>query len=176
MKPTGFSRLSKDIIIRDIEKELKAKSVLFLTEHGGVSAVSLDKLRSKLRGTNTRYMAIKKSLGKKALEKANLKEFAGDMNGACGLAFTAGDPVASSKVLVEFAKENETFKIQRGFMNGQVMAAEQIKILATLPSREVLLSKMLGGMQAPMSRFVGVLSGTLRKVVTALDAIAKKKQ
>lgn len=176
MKTTGFSRVSKDIIIREIEKELKGKPTFFVTQHGGVSAVSLDKLRKKLRGVDSRYLVVKKSLSKKAFERANLKEVSDAMTGACGVAFTTGDIIASSKVLVEFAKENEAFKIQSGFMNGQVMPAEQVKVLATLPSREVLLAKMLGTMQAPMSRLVGVLSGTLRKVVTAVDAIAKKKQ
>lgn len=176
MKTTGYSRVSKDIIIREIEKELKAKPTFFVTQHGGVSAVAIDKLRSKLRGVNSRYMVVKKSLSRKALERVNLKQLGENMDGACGIAFTAGDVVASSKVLVEFAKENEAFKIHQGYMNGQAMAADQVKILATLPSREVLLSKLLGGMQAPVSRFVGVLSGTLRQVVTVLDAIAKKKQ
>ena len=60
-------------------------------------------------------------------------------------------------------------------MNGQVMGMDQIKTLASLPSREVLLARVLGGMQTPVSRFVGVLAGTLRKMVTVLDAIAKKK-
>ncbi len=176
MKATGFSRVSKDSIIRDIENQLKGSPIFFITQYGSVSAASLDGLRAKLRSTNSRYLVVKNSLGRKAFEKANLSEFMDAITGSCGIAFTTGDPVAPSKVLVGFAKDNEGFKIQSGRMNGELLTADQIKILASLPSREVLLARAFGGMKAPLSRLVGVLSGTVRKFVNVLDAIAKKKQ
>lgn len=175
MKATGLSRVSKDIIITEIEKELKAKPAFFVAQHGTLSAAALDKLRARLRSTNTRYFVVKNSLGRKALEKADLKPLSEQLNGACGLAFTTGDLAASSKALVDFAKENETFKIQSAYLNGEIVGADQVKVLASLPSKEVLIAKVVGGIQAPISRFVNVLSGTMRKVVTVLDAIAKKK-
>jgi large subunit ribosomal protein L10 len=175
MKTTGLSRVSKDLIIKEIEKELKSRPTFFVTQHGTVSATTLDKLRAKLRLSNSRYLAVKGSLGRKALQNSDLKEVSEKLEGACGITFTSGDIVLSSKALVDFAKENEGFKIQTGYMNGQVVSADQIKTLASLPSKEVLLARVVGGMQAPISRFVGVLSGTVRKVVTVLDAIAKKK-
>ena len=175
MKTTGFSRVSKDLIIAEVEKEIRERSVFFVARHDTVSAAGLDKLRTKLRQSNTRYLVVKKSLGKKALEKANLKNISDVMEGACGIAFSGGDPVLSSKILVDFSKENEGFKIQTGFMNGAMMGVDQIKVLASLPSREVLIAKVVGTIQAPLARFVGVLSGTVKRVVTVLDAIAKKK-
>ena len=175
MKITGFSRVAKEKIIAEIEKELKARSSFFITRHDTVAADKMDKLRAKLRGTKARYLTVKHTLGHKAFERAKITGFAEQLKGGCGIAFTDGDPATASKTLVEFAKENESFKVQAGYLNGQVLASEQIKVLAMLPSREVMLAKVLGGMQAPVSGFVGVLAGTLRKVVTALDAIAKKK-
>jgi large subunit ribosomal protein L10 len=175
MKTTGFSRVSKDLIIAEVEKEVKSRSAFFVARHDTVSATGLNRLRAKLRTTGTRYLVVKKSLGKKAFEKANLKSISDVMDGACGIAFTNGDPVVSSKALMDFSKENEGFKVQTGYMNGQVMSLDQIKVLASLPSREVLIAKVVGTIQAPLSRFVGVLAGTLRKFVTVLDAVAKKK-
>ena len=175
MKASGYSRVSKDLIIKQVEAELKNRSTFFVTEHGKVAASAMDKLRARLRPSKSNYMAVKKSLGIKALERANLKVLSEHMDGACGITFAGQDPVAPSKILVEFAKENEAFKIQAGYLNGEVISTDKIKALASLPSREILLGKVLGQMQAPMSRFVGVLSGTVRKVVTVLDAIAKKK-
>ena len=175
MKTTGFSRISKDLIIREIEKELATRSIFFVVQQGSTPANALDKLRAKLRTSNARYLVVKNSLAKKALEKTKLEKFSSALEGCCGLAFSSGDPVLSSKILTDFAKENEGFKIQTGFMNGEVLAPDKVKALASLPSREVLLARVVGGMQAPISRFVHVLSGALRKVVTALDAIAKKK-
>ncbi len=175
MKTSGLSRVSKDSIIKSIEKELKAQPVFFVTQHDRVPAASMDKLRSKLRTSKSRYFSIKNSLGKRALEKAKLSQFSEFLTGSSGLVFTAGDPVQSSKTLVEFAKTNEGFKYLQAYLNGEVVGPEKIMTLASLPSREVLLARVLGGMQAPISRFVGVLSGTVRKVVNVLDAIAKKK-
>ena len=176
MKTTGLSRVSKDLIIKQIEKELRDHSVFFVTQHAAVSGTGMDKLRSQLRKTKSKYFVVKNRLGKKALEKnVAFKGIAEGFTGACGITFTAGDPVAPCKVLVDFAKENEAFKIQTGYLNGQVIGVEQIKSLASLPSREVLLSRVVGQIQAPISGFAQVLAGTLRKMVTVLDAVAKKK-
>jgi large subunit ribosomal protein L10 len=175
MKTTGFSRVSKDLIIKEIEKELKKGEPFFIARHDLVPANNIDKLRKKLRGAKTRYLVVKNTLGQKAFEKAKLADFSGHVQGACGIAFTSGDAVSSSKALMEFSKENENFKVQAGYMQGKMMSVDQIKVLASLPSREVLLAKVVGQMQAPISGFVNVLAGTLRKFVNVVDAIQKKK-
>lgn len=175
MKETGLSRVSKNLVIAEIEKEIKKRSGFFVTKHSRVAAIAMDKLRVKLRKVDSRYLAVKGSLARKALKNTGLETLTDKFAGASGIAFTGADPVASSKVLVEFSKQNENFKLEAGFVNGQVISLEQIKVLANLPSREVLISRVLGAMQAPVSRFVGVLAGTLRKMVTVLDAVAKKK-
>ena len=175
MKVTGFSRVSKEKLIGEIEKELKERKTFFVAQHGTISAPALDRLRVKLRQSDTRYFVIKNSLGKKAFDRSNMKAIGETLTGSCGIAFTSGDIVASSKILVDFAKENETFRIQTASLNGELVGADKVKVLASLPSKEVLIARVLGGMQAPISKFVGVLSGTIRKIVTVLDAVAKKK-
>ena len=175
MKITGLSRVSKELIIAELEKEIKKRSIFFITRHEGVAADKLDKLRAKLRLTQTRYFVVKNTLGQKAFERAKRSEFSEYIQGACGIAFTSGDPVLSSKALVDFSKENDSFKMQAGCLSGRLVGLDQIKVLASLPSREVMLSRVVAGIQAPIARFVGVLGGTLRKVVTVLDAIAKNK-
>ncbi len=175
MKVTGFSRASKDLMIQSLERDLKAYPTFFITEYTGVSASMMDKLRARLRKEKTRYVAVKNSLSKRVFSKSLLKPLAEHFNGACGLALSGADPVGPSRVLVEFAKENESFKIQAALINGQPVSVADVKTLASLPPKNVLLAKVLGQMNAPISGFVGVLSGTLRKLVTALDAIAKKK-
>lgn len=176
MKTTGYSRVSKDLIIKELDKEIKSRPMIFVAEHGTLSAPALDKLRARLRPTNTRYFVVKNSLGRRALEKANLKPLADAIKGSAGLALSSGDAAASSKALMDFAKENDQFKVQQAVMNGSMLTLDQIKTLASLPSREVLLARALGGMMAPIQNFAGVLSGTLRQIVTVLDAVAKKKQ
>ncbi len=175
MKTTGLSRVSKEIIIRELDKELKNYSTYFVTQQGKTSAFALDGLRTRLRKTKGRYIVVKNSLAKKAFEKNKIEKLPEGLSGTCGIAFSNGDPVAPSKILMEFAKANEGFAVSSAYVSGAYMAPEQVKILATLPSREVLLSRVIGGIQAPISQFVNVLSGTLRKVVLVLDAVAKKK-
>lgn len=175
MKVTGLSRVSKDIIIREIKKELKGRPTFFVTDHGTISGTDLDKLRTNLRRVKSRYLVVKRTLVKKAFEASELKSVSEQITGAIGIAFTDGDPSAPSKVLLECSKANETFKVQLGVMNGQIMDFERVKFLASLPSREVLVARVVGTIQAPLSRFVGVLAGNVRKIVTVLDAIAKKK-
>lgn len=175
MKTTGFSRISKEKIITEIENELKSRPVFFVVQHAKVSATALDGLRAKLRKAGTRYLAIKGSLGRKAFERAKLEQFTESLEGACGVAFSGTDPVAPSKVLVDFAKTNEAFKIRSGYLNGQLMGADQVKALASLPSREVLLSRVVGGIKTPITKIVHVFAGMPRKLVNVLDAIGKKK-
>src|SRR3989338_6827047 len=140
MKETGFSRVSKNLIIRQIERELDRQPTFFITQHASVPAVSLDRLRAKLRSVNSRYMVVKNSLGRLALKKERFMNLSDSMTGACGIAFSSGDPVISSKILIDFAKANEGFKIQSGFIDGCVIGVDQVKVLANLPSRHELIS------------------------------------
>lgn len=176
MKTTGLSRVSKDSIISEIAKELKDRPTFFVTHHGSLSPTKLEKLRTKLRLSNSRYMVIKNSLGKKAFEKAKRPEFCDLMTGACGIAFTGTDAVGPSKILMDFSKENESFKVQNGFVDGQVIALEQIKVLANLPSREVLLGQVAGVLQAPIRNLAVVLNASIRSLAVVLNALSKKKE
>ena len=175
MKTAGFSRVSKEKLIGEIKNELESHPTFFIAQHGTTPATALDRLRAKLRSSHMRYLVVKNSLASKAFERAKMKELGEGLNGSCGIAFSSGDVVASSKALVEFSKENEGFKIQSAFFSGEVVGVDQVKLLASLPSKEVLIAKVVGGIRAPLSRFVGLLAGTIRKIITVLDAAAKKK-
>ena len=176
MKETGFSRVSKNLIIKQIEKELEARPAFFITQHTSVPAASLDKLRTKLRVANSRYLVVKNSLGRKALKKEKFSTLSEQMTGACGIAFSSGDAVLSSKILIDFAKENEGFKVQSGFIDGAVIAADQVKTLASLPSREALLGQVAGVLQAPIRKLAVVLSASIRSLAVVLNAVSKKKE
>lgn len=175
MKTTGLSRVSKDMIIKELERELKDRDTFFIVRHDSVPAANMDKLRANLRAAKTRYFVVKNTLGQKAFERAKMTGMSEHIHGACGIAFSGGDAVVSSKALMDFAKENENFKVQAGYLNGKIVGVDQIKVLASLPSREVLLARVVGQIQAPISGFVNVLAGTLRSFVTVIGAIQKKK-
>ena len=86
------------------------------------------------------------------------------------------DPVSPAKALVEFAKQNEVFELKAGVLDGKLLAIDDIKALAELPSREELLAKMLGSMSAPATNFVGVLAAVPRSLVQVLAAIKDQKE
>ncbi len=130
MKATGLSRVSKDSIIGEIEKEIKGRSIFFVVQHGTLSAASLDKLRAKLRTANTRYFSVKNSLGRRAFDKADMKGISESLTGSCGIAFADKDPVAPSKILMDFAKENQMVKVQTAYMNGQIVGHFLANVLA----------------------------------------------
>ena len=92
------------------------------------------------------------------------------------IAVAPEDPVAVAKIICEFAKENKELKVKVGVLDGKVIDAEAIKALASLPPKEVLVAKMLGSMNAPITGFVNVLQGTIRNVVYALEAVRKQKE
>jgi len=92
------------------------------------------------------------------------------------LAISKEDAVAPAKIAVEFAKKNEALKIKTGLLDNKLMSKEEIKALAALPSKEVLLAKMLGSLNAPISGLVNVLQGTIRNAVYVLEAVRKQKE
>ncbi|MEZ0537200.1 50S ribosomal protein L10 [Caldicellulosiruptoraceae bacterium PP1] len=131
--------------------------------------------RKKLREAGIEYKVVKKTLFTFAAREANLSDLEQFFEGPIAIAMSYDDPVKTAKLVVESAKGLEKLEIRGGFIEGKVISAADVEAIAKLPSREELVAKMLGGLNAPISGLVGVLSGTIRKLVYALDAISKKQ-
>jgi len=158
----------------ELEALLKATKTGVLVDYRGLSVADDTELRNKLRAAGVTYSVIKNRLIKFALEGANLAELEPILKGPTALATSADDVVAPAKVLHDFAKENELLEIKGGFMEGKVVDIATIKQLATLPSKEVLLSKLLGSLQSPMYGLANVLQGNISGLARALGAAAAK--
>lgn len=146
-----------------------------LVDFRGLTVEEDTKLRNRLREANVKYSVIKNRLIKFALEEANLQELESHLKGPTALATSDSDLVAPAKILHDFAKENELLEIKGGFMEGKVVDAATIKKLATLPSKEVLVSKLLGSLQSPMYGLANVLNANISGLARALGAAASKK-
>ncbi len=129
-----------------------------------------------MRESGVEYMVAKNTLLRRAAKDAGLEELNSVLEGSTAVAISKRDYVAASKILCEFAKEHEFFKIKSGFIDDSVIDAKEIQNLAKLPSREVLVAQVLGGLNAPIAGFANVLAGTMRGLVVALNAIAQKQQ
>ncbi|NQT95305.1 MAG: 50S ribosomal protein L10 [Candidatus Omnitrophica bacterium] len=168
-------RFLKTRMVKEYADRFKGSPSIFVTEFSGLKNKELEELRKKLQPSATDYMIVKNALCKLALKDIKLEKIADMVDGACALGYSEGDPVLASKTLVEFAKANKSLILKGGYMDGAVITADTIKELASLPSREVLIARLVSSINAPISGLVGVFSGLLKKLLYAINEIIKKK-
>lgn len=165
----------KKAMVEEIAQKLDQATAGVFVDYRGLTVEQDTKLRNELREAGVEYKVVKNSLVKFAAEKQGLNDLDPFLNGPTSMALSYADPVAPAKVLSKFAKENEVFEIKTGFVDGKVIGLDEIKALADLPSKEVLVAKALGGLNAPISGFVNVLNANLRGLAIVLNAIAEQK-
>lgn len=157
------------------EKLTKARGAV-VADYRGLTVAQDTVLRRKLREAGVEYRVVRNTFTRIAVRELGLEEMLPYLEGPTSLAVSFTDPVAPAKVLSEFAKENKDFTIKAGLVEGKVIDLEGVKALASLPSREVLLAKLLGSMQAPLSGLVNVLQGSIRNLVYVLDGVRRQKE
>ncbi len=169
-------RQGKEALVAEFAEKLKVAKAAFLADYRGLDVEQANALRRKLQDVGVEYRVVKNTLlrlAAKDTDSACLDEF---FSGPTSITLANDDPVAPAKALVEFAKTNKVFELKAGMLDGKLLAVEEIKALADLPSREQLLAKMLGSMSAPASNFVGVLAAVPRTFVQVLSAIKDQKE
>ncbi len=170
-----MGRKEKELAVQELSEKIKNNNGIILTEYHGLTVAEVSELRAKLRPHRCEYKVVKNTLTKKALKDAGLEEFNSYFVGPTAIAIENGDPVSAAKVLVDFSKDHAKLKLKAGFLGKKVLSVEEVKSLASLPSREVLIAKALGAMQSPITGLVNVLQGTIRNLVYVLEAIRKQK-
>jgi large subunit ribosomal protein L10 len=172
MKKLGV--LFKEASESRIKKNIKDNSSFFIVKYSGLSGPELNALRLSLRGASSELFVVKNTIARRALKDVGRDELTKVVDGPCGFIF-APEPVSTSKVLFNFSKEHGELKLEAGVLNDVVIDAQQIVSLAKLPSREVLLAQAAYALKAPITGFVMVLKGNLRKLVYALEQVRQKK-
>lgn len=165
---------AKKQAVAALTEEIKGAKVGVLVNYKGITVADDTKLRKDLREAGDSYKVVKNTLLKRALADAGVFGLDELLEGTTALA-TGEDYVSAAKVLTSYAKDNKDFKVKGGFLDGAAVDDAAIKNLAELPSKEVLVAQVLGGLNAPISGFVTVLNGTLKGLVVALNAIAEKQ-
>ncbi len=160
------------------EKLAKAKVAIF-ADFKGLTSSQADNLRKQLRATQTEVVVIRNNLARLATKEGQHGEQAkllmGAVVGPTLVAFAYADAADAARVIHGFAKDNEALKLKDSLMGQKRIWVTDIEELAKLPTREILLAKMLGTLNAPATNFVGVLAAVPRSLVTVLSAIEKKK-
>lgn len=167
--------IAKELILEELIKTLQSKNYIFFAKHHGLSASDFVELRRKLEKVSDRTIVVKNAIARLAFKKMGITEINGLIKGSLLLTVAEKDPQLVSKVLVEFAKGRESFQLDGAYLEGKVFPSQYLKSLADLPSREVLLASVLGGLNAPISGFVNVLGQLIRSLAVVLDQVQKTK-
>ncbi len=170
-----MNRDGKKEVIAELAGKLAETKAAFLADYRGLNVVQVEKLRNELRAVGVEYRVAKNTLLKLAAKGTSVECLNAHLAGPTAIAIAGADPVAPAKILAEFAKAHAKFELKAGALDGKLLSVDDIKALAELPSREVLLAKMLGSLNAPASNFVGVLAAIPRSLVQVLAAIQDKK-
>ena len=166
----------KQQIAEDLRDRLSKSAIIVLTDYKGLDVAAMNDLRRRLRAEQIEYQVVKNTLLSRAAEDNDIALIKDYFKGPSAIALSYEDPVAPAKVLSQFAKENKKLEIKVGVMNGQVLDADAIKALATLPSREVLLGQLLSALNAIPTSFVRTLAEVPRSFVSVLAAIRDQKE
>ncbi|KNF08009.1 50S ribosomal protein L10 [Gottschalkia purinilytica] len=165
----------KKQVVDEIKEKITGSQSVVLVDYRGLSVEEITDLRKKYREAGVDYKVYKNTLMRLAFKDAGLEDFNQYLTGPNAVAFS-NDPVAPAKITSEFSKDHKDLEIKAGIVDGKLIDLDEIKELAELPSREVLVAKALGGLNAPITGFVNVLQGNIRNLVYALNAIKDKQE
>lgn len=162
-------------IVEELKNKFQSSSSAVLVDYKGLNVQEVTELRGKFREANVDYKVYKNTLTEIAVKDIGMEELIPFLQGPTAIAFSEDDPVAPAKILTDAIRKYKKIEFKVGVVDGKVIDVDGVKALAELPSKEELIAKMLGGMNAPITNLVGVLSGTTRALVYALDAIREQK-
>lgn len=143
--------------VTKLANKMKEAKLILLTDYRGINVEDVTSLRADLRKCNTEYCVIKNNITKRALLEAGIEGLDEKLTGPTAVIMTNEDYLEPSKIIYEFTKNNEFYKIKGGVVEGKVMSAEEIVTLAKLPSKETLLSMLAGALLANISKFAVAL-------------------
>lgn len=174
MKKLGV--IFKEASENRIKKSIEGSGSFFITKYSGLSGPDMNALRKSLRAANSELFVVKNTTARRVLKGVEDNSALLDIvSGPSGFVFAKEDPVNTAKTLHTFAKTHEKFVLAGGFLDKKVLNKQDIERLAKLPSREVLLTQVVVGLKSPITGFVMVLKGNLRKFVYCLKQIEQKK-
>jgi len=169
-----MNKTEKQQLVAELTEKIRGAKALYYTDFTGLNVKRMTELRRRLRRAGVEYVVIKNTLALRAVNESGL---VGErLRGPTGLV-VATDPVAGAKVLADFAKENDQKpSIKGGLFDGRAIGTEQVKRLATMPSREQMLAELGGGLMAPLAAFAGAMNGMLYMMVGALEALRSQRE
>jgi large subunit ribosomal protein L10 len=170
-----MNKTEKAEMVESLSQDLARSTNAILFAFAGLKVPEVTELRRQVRGTQSKYLVVKNTLALRATKGSALESVAEHFNGATAVVYNRDNPVPLAKVLTAFAKTNPNLVFKAAVIEGRAVAADEIKTIAELPSREELVSKLLFVMQSPMRRLVTVLNGPVRNLASVMGQIADQK-
>lgn len=167
---------AKKVVVAEITEKIKASKSVVFVDYNGLTVAEVSALRNKCREAGCEYKVYKNTLVRKAFNDLGFKDFDSDLNGPTAIAF-GQDETGAAKIMVEAAKDYEKkVTLKSAFVDNAYVDKNGVKALATMPSKEELLAKMLGSLQAPIANLAGVLGNIVAQLPRVLNAVAEQKQ
>lgn len=172
----SITRDDKRQLVEGLVDQLGQAKGAVLTDYKGIGVNKLTELRRQLRNEGVEFKVVKNTLAKRAADELGITELKAHLEGPTAIAYSLEDPVAPAKAVAAFIKANRVLAIKAGLVEGKVIPMAGVQALADLPAREVLIAQVVGAMAAPLSGFVNVLQGPIRKLAYALEAIRAQQE
>ena len=170
-----MSKAVKEMMTQELASQLEGMENCLVVNYIGLSVPDTDVVRRELRRAGMTLTMVNNSLATRALERVGLERVAPLLQGPSAFLQGGAGPVEAAKAFTDMMKKRPALVLRGGYVEGEVLSPDQVKDLAKIPPREVLLSQILAGIQAPLSGLAGVLSGVPRRLAMALKAIAEQK-
>ncbi|HAM32990.1 MAG TPA: 50S ribosomal protein L10 [Deltaproteobacteria bacterium] len=171
----AVKKTSKTETVEALKAAIAAQRGAVVASFRGLKVSEMTALRKKLRAIDAELKVVKNTLIRRAAEGTPFGDLSAHFTGPTAVAFCHGDPVALAKAMKEFAAATPKVTLRAGFVEGRVLSAKEVETLASVPSRDVLLSRLVGGLASPITRLAQALSGPPRKLVYVLESIRKQK-
>jgi large subunit ribosomal protein L10 len=168
-------KTSKPETVEALKDAIAAQRGAVVAEYRGVTVAEMTTLRKKLREIDAEFRVVKNTLIRRASEGTPFGELSKSFKGPTAIAFAHGDPVALAKAMKEYAAASPKVTLRAGFFDGRALTGQEVQALADVPSREVLLSRLVGSLASPVTRLAQALSDSPRKLVYVLESIRKQK-
>jgi large subunit ribosomal protein L10 len=168
-------RSDKEKVVGELKEKLSKSQSLFLTDFTGLKVEEINQLRRDFKENKVELKVTKNTLLRLAAKEAGVEGTWDYLNGPTGVVFGYDDPVIAAKLLYNSIKKIEKPKIKVFLIEGQLHSSEEIKKLASIPPREILLAQIISGLDAPLTSLIGTLEGVIREFLGTLDGIVKAK-
>ena len=153
----------KQVVAGIVEKFQKAQSIVFV-DYRGLNAEETTNMRAECRKAGVEYLVLKNTMIERAAEELNVTDLKAHLEGPTAVAFSMNDPASAAKIMLKYAKDTKKLTVKCGFLEGAVVGEDVVQSLSELPSREVLIAKIMGSLNAPVTNFVYAVEAVRKKL------------